>query len=89
LGKAEDYTADALRKIGQTLYELGGGTIEELENRTLHEIARFYYGFPMVVKRLLSIYFLDTFFFWGTVKKHSPGDANRTVRFIPLPNHQH
>lgn len=62
LGKAEDYQPSALKKIGQALYELGGGTIEELENKMLHEICRFYYGFPMIVRKLLSIYSLDTFF---------------------------
>lgn len=62
LGKAADYTPGALKRIGQTLYELGGGTIEELEHRILHELDRFYYGFPLVVKQLLKAYSLDTFF---------------------------
>jgi transposase len=62
LGKAEDYPVEALKKIGQALYELGGGTKDELEQRMLHEIARFYYGFPLVVKELLKIYSLNTFF---------------------------
>jgi len=62
LGKAEDYSPASLKKIGQTLYELGGGTMEELERKRLHEICRLYYGFPLVVKKLLNIYSLDTFF---------------------------
>ena len=62
LGKAEDYSPGALKKIGQSLFELGGGTIEQLENRMLHEVARFYYGFPLVVKELLKSYSLHTFF---------------------------
>jgi len=62
LGKAEDYSPSALKKIGQALYELGGGTIEELEQKMLHEICRFYYGFPLIVKQLLKIYSLDVFF---------------------------
>jgi len=49
MGKAEDYSPVALKKIGQSLYELGGGSIEELESKRLHEISRFYYGFPLVV----------------------------------------
>lgn len=61
LGKVEDYEPAALKKIGQTLYELGGGSLDELEQKLLHEIGRFYYGFPLVVRRLLSIYSLDTF----------------------------
>jgi transposase len=62
LGKAEDYTPESLKKIGQTLFELGGGTKEELEHRMLHELGRFYYGFPLIVSKLLNIYGLDRFF---------------------------
>ena len=56
LGKAENYTTEALKKIGAALYKLGGGDIEELENTSLHELARYNYGFPLVVKKLLSLY---------------------------------
>jgi len=62
LGKATDYSPEALKRIGQSLYELGGGTIEELKHRILHELGRFNYGFPLVVKQLLKAYSLDTFF---------------------------
>lgn len=62
LGKLEDYNPEALKKIGQTLYELAGGTVDELENKMLHEIKRLYYGFPLVIKRLLSIYSLNVLF---------------------------
>jgi len=61
LGKVEDYEPSALKKIGQALYELGGGTLEELEQKLLHEIGRFCYGFPMIVRRLANIYLLDNF----------------------------
>lgn len=59
LGKAEDYSAEALKKIGQALYELGGGSIEELDKNVLQELGRFYYGFPLVVKQLMHVYSLD------------------------------
>ena len=62
LGKATDYSPVALKRIGQALYELGGGTLEELEHRMLHELSRFNYGFPLVVGQLLKAYALDTFF---------------------------
>lgn len=61
MGKAEDYSPEALKKIGQSLYELGGGTIEELESKRLHEIGRYYYGAPLVVEQLLKAYSLDRF----------------------------
>lgn len=62
LGKLEDYTGDSLKNIGQRLYELGGGTVEELKHKLLHEIGRFYYGFPLVVRKLLQKYFLTNLF---------------------------
>jgi transposase len=62
LGKAEDHTPESLKKMGEVLYELGGGKAEELQNKQLKETARYYYGFPMVVGKLLKEYALDTFF---------------------------
>lgn len=62
LGKAEDYNPETLKNIGQTLYLLGGGSIEELANKELHELNRYYYGFPMIVKKLLKTYNLESFF---------------------------
>jgi len=62
LGKAENYNPESLKRIGSLLYELGGGNIEELENSRLHELARYNYGFPLIVRKLLHIYRLDTMF---------------------------
>lgn len=62
LGKAENYTPDALKKIGAALYQLGGGDIEKLKSKQLHEINRYNYGFPLIVRKLLKIYKLDSFF---------------------------
>ncbi len=61
LGKAEDYSPEALKKIGQSLYELGGGTLEKLEQRMLHEKERYNYGFPMIVTALFQAYSLGPF----------------------------
>jgi len=61
LGKVEDYNPEALKKIGQTLFELAGGTATELEKKQLHELERLYYGFPLIIKKLLSVYGLDIF----------------------------
>jgi transposase len=62
LGNANNYSPESLKRIGQSLYLLGGGTIEELEHRMLHELRRFNYGLPLVVRQLLKVYALDTFF---------------------------
>ena len=61
LGKLEDYKPEALKKISQTLYQLAGGEIAELDNNLLHEISRQYYGFPLIIRNLLSVYGLDAF----------------------------
>ena len=61
LGKAENYSLKSLKKIGQSLYKLGGGLPEELESKELKELERYYYGFPLVVKKLLKEYSLDKF----------------------------
>ena len=39
LGKARDYSPESLKKMGQVLYELGGGTLEDLESKQLKKMA--------------------------------------------------
>jgi transposase len=59
LGRADSYSPESLKKMGQVLYELGGGTLQELEFRQLKEKERYNYGFPIVVEKLLKEYRLD------------------------------
>lgn len=61
LGKAQDYSPESFKKMGQVLYELGGGPVEELESKQLKEKGRYYYGFPLIVRKLLKEYSLDRF----------------------------
>lgn len=82
LGKAENYSPEALKKIGQSLFELGGGTIEKLEQRMLHEQARYYYGFPLVVKALLKTYSLTTFFDGITRNKNLAFNLNQCIALL-------
>lgn len=56
LGKKEDYTPEMLQRIGQRLFLLGGGKLEDLLKPVAREIGRFNYGFPFLVERLLEIY---------------------------------
>ena len=62
LGKAEDYSRQSLQRMGKILYELGGGDAEDLERLSTKELGRYYYGFALVVQRLLAEYGLDQFF---------------------------
>jgi transposase len=82
LGKAEDYSAQALKKIGQALYELGGGTLDQLEHKMLHEVSRFYYGFPLIVKELLKTYSLNTFFEGITRNKNLGFSMSQCVNLL-------
>lgn len=82
LGKAEDYSADALKKMGKALYELGGGTIEELENKMLHELGRFNYGFPLVVMQLMEAFALMRFFDGITRTKDLGFDMAQSVALL-------
>jgi len=56
LGKKEDYSGDMLQRIGQRLYLLGGGKIEDLLSDITQEIGRYNYGYPILVKKLLTWY---------------------------------
>lgn len=82
LGKSADYSPVALKRIGQSLYELGGGSIEELERRMLHELTRYNYGFPLVVSRLLKAYSLDTFFDGVTRNKNLGFSLKESVSLL-------
>jgi transposase len=62
LGKAEDYSKQSLQRMGKILYELGSGNAEDLERLSTKELGRYYYGFTLVVQRLLWEYGLDLLF---------------------------
>jgi len=82
MGKASDYSPEALKRIGQSLYEIGGGSLEELEHRILHELSRFNYGFPLVVGQLLKAYSLDTFFDGVTRNKNLGFSMKESVSLL-------
>ena len=50
LGKQEDYTPEMLKRMGERLYELGGGNIEDLLGEGIEELGRYNYGFVEVVR---------------------------------------
>jgi len=62
LGKLEQYTADALQRIASQLLLLSGGNLEEHLRRAVKELARYNYGFPLVVKRILHTYGFEKIF---------------------------
>lgn len=62
LGKKEDYTPETLQRIGQRLFLLGGGKLEDLVMPIARELGRYNYGFPFLVERLLQRYGFPRFF---------------------------
>lgn len=69
LGKVDDYTPEQLRRIGSTLYELGGGDLKELLGITTVEKARYNYGYYQVFSKAFKYYGLD-FISKNIQKKH-------------------
>ena len=59
LGKVEDYTPEMLRRIGERLYQLGGGNLKDLLGEGLEELARYNYGFVEATQRGMHHYGLD------------------------------
>jgi hypothetical protein len=57
LGNANDYTGEALERMGRQLIEIAKGATPEPEN--IQELSRHNYGFPLVIFQLLRLYNLD------------------------------
>lgn len=60
LGNVNDFGQDALERIGQQLIELAKGP--KPEPTGLAELARYNYGFPLIVNQLFKNYDLDNLF---------------------------
>ena len=59
LGRRDSYSPESLRRIGERLYQLGGGDLKDLVGEHATEEGRFNYGFPQVCSKLLVYYSLD------------------------------
>jgi transposase len=62
LGKLTDYKPESLRRMGERLYVLGGGNLEDLIKSFSRELGRYNYGFPLIINYLFKVYDLDTYF---------------------------
>lgn len=62
LGKRSSYSDESLRLIGQKLYVLGGGNLEDLFSEISEELGRYNYGFPLIMNHIYKSYDLGTFF---------------------------
>jgi len=59
LGKVEDYSPEMLKRIGEKLYELGGGDLRDLVGEDIEEVGRYNYGFYFVYRKIFRQYGLD------------------------------
>ena len=57
LGNANSYSEETLERIGRQLIEMAKGQAEQPQN--IEELARYNYGFPVVMRQLLVLYDLE------------------------------
>lgn len=62
LGNVSNYSSASLRKMGEVLYEFGGGTLPSEELPKMCEVGRYNYGFVQIYHQILKEYELDKFF---------------------------
>lgn len=60
LGKAEDFSKKTLRRMGEIFLELSGETIPERKEKSIKEITRYNYGFPLVYNTIMQHFGLNT-----------------------------
>lgn len=59
MGKLSDYRAEELRQLGRHFYKLGGGNVDDLSFEQPQELARYNYGYPYIIAKLMEVYGLD------------------------------
>ena len=61
LGKVEDYPTNQLEAIAKKLLALSGTILEDIIPESFHEVARYNYGYGLVLKKLWAVYHIDKF----------------------------
>lgn len=59
LGRVDSFSPESLKRMGQRLYELGGGDLKELLGDQVSEEGRYNYGFLLIYGKILNYYGLD------------------------------
>ncbi|MFY0655114.1 MAG: IS1634 family transposase [Cyclobacteriaceae bacterium] len=59
LGRVDSFSPESLKRMGQRLYELGGGDLKDLLGDQVTEEGRYNYGFLLVYRKILCYYGLD------------------------------
>ena len=69
LGRVDSFSPESLKRMGQRLYELGGGDLKDLLGEQVTEEGRYNYGFLLIYRKILYYYGLDRIFQRITKKK--------------------
>lgn len=59
LGRVDSFSPESLKRMGQRLYELGGGELKDLLGEQVTEEGRYNYGFLLIYRKILHYYGLD------------------------------
>lgn len=82
LGRVDSFSAASLKRMGERLYQLGGGDLKDLLGDQVTEHGRYNYGFYLVYKKILAYYGLDTIFQRITKKKKLTYPLNEVVLLL-------
>ena len=69
LGRVDSFSPESLKRMGQRLYELGGGELKDLLGEAVNEEGRYNYGFLVIYRKVLHHYGLHRIFDRITRKK--------------------
>lgn len=82
LGKAEDYSAEQLEAMAKKLLQFAGRSFDELLANPLKELARYNYGFPLLVTYLWKKFGLPKFFERQLTGKKLKLDVENVLKFL-------
>lgn len=84
LGRVDSYSPSSLRRMGQRLYELGGGSLKALLGESVSEEGRYNYGFLQVYKKIFRHYGLEHILDAVSKKKKLSYSLSKVVLFLLL-----
>lgn len=79
LGRVDSFPAGSLKRMGERLFELGGGDLKQLVSEAAQEEGRFNYGYPLVYGKILAHYGLERLFDRITKKKKLSYSLSKAV----------
>lgn len=82
LGKVEDYSAEQLEALAKKLLEFAGKSFDELLETALQELARYNYGFPLMVSYLWKKFDLGKFFKRERSRKKIKFDVENVLKLL-------